>query len=233
MNTPLPSPRLHPAILAAALSVSALALVGIGVLTGVIPHTFGTDAPPTAQSAPAPVPAATPAVPVAAALPPPAPVNRPAAKPVKSHIGKPAQVAQNRPVDTGPAAPPAPPIGNYGAVPPPPPVCKDCGAIESVREVAQEGAASGLGAVAGGVVGGLLGNQVGAGRGRSAATVLGAVGGAFAGNSIEKSQHKTVHYEIVVRFDDGTTQVLRQNTPPAWRQGDRVRLVNGVLNAGG
>ena len=103
--------------------------------------------------------------------------------------------------------------------------------IESVREVEVKSAAVGPGTVIGGIAGGILGNQVGRGNGRSAMTVLGAIGGAVAGHEIENNTNKARRYEIVIRFEDGTTQQITQETPPVWRSGDQVRLVNGVITA--
>lgn len=109
--------------------------------------------------------------------------------------------------------------------------CASCGVVESVREVEAKGEGSGLGAVGGAVVGGLLGNQIGSGRGRSLATVAGAVGGVVAGNEIEKRVKSSKHYEVAVRLDDGTRRVVSEANAPAWRQGDHVRIVDGVIRA--
>jgi len=109
--------------------------------------------------------------------------------------------------------------------------CSDCGVIESVREVEKAGQASGAGAIGGAVAGGVVGHQVGSGRGRDLATVLGAVGGALAGNQIEKKAKATKSWEITIRFEDGTTQVLSQPTQPSWRVGDKVKLINGALQS--
>jgi hypothetical protein len=94
---------------------------------------------------------------------------------------------------------------------------------KSVREVAVEAKGSGGGAVAGGVVGGLIGNQIGKGATRDIATVLGAVGGAYAGNHIEKSVKEAKRYDVIVRFEDGSTRTFSSDTPPAWHSGDRVQ----------
>ena len=112
-----------------------------------------------------------------------------------------------------------------------PPVCRECGVVESVREVEKRGEASGAGAVAGGVAGAVIGREVAGRRHRGTGTVLGAVGGAVAGHQIEKHVRTERHYEIWVRFDDGGARPVIQDTPPAWKAGDRVRLVNGVLSA--
>jgi outer membrane lipoprotein SlyB len=122
--------------------------------------------------------------------------------------------------------PPPPP----NAVPPRP-ICRDCGVIESVREVEKKGQASGSGAAIGGIAGGVLGNQAGRGNGRTAMTLLGVVGGAIAGHEIEKNTAKAKSYEIDIRFDDGTTRLITQDTPPVWRSGDRVRVRDGVITA--
>ena len=111
------------------------------------------------------------------------------------------------------------------------PACAECGVIESVREVDAKGKGSGLGAVGGAVVGGLLGNQVGAGRGKDAMTVVGAVGGAVAGNEVEKRVKTTRSYEITVRLNDGTTRVISETGQPTWHPGDKVKIVNGVIQS--
>jgi len=233
-------PTLHPALMIAAASVTALSLAGVGVLTGVLP--FGhkaTDAaaqPQLAAMAQPGTPTQTGIAPPAAAQAPTVAVNvnttpAPVAAKPRAAAPKPVRVARNDSdievyrADRGgsqirTAAP------DYSQAPA---ICRDCGTIESVREIAKEGEGSGLGAVAGGVLGGVLGNQVGNGRGRDVATVAGAIGGAFAGHQIEKSQKKVVDYQITVRLEDGTTRVFHQDTAPAWRSGDRVRIESGTL----
>ncbi len=109
--------------------------------------------------------------------------------------------------------------------------CAECGVIQSVREIAAKGEGSGLGAVGGAVVGGVLGNQVGGGDGKKIMTVVGAVGGAVAGNEIEKRVKSTRHYEVTVRFDDGTSRVITEASAPSWRSGDKVKVINGVIQS--
>ena len=109
--------------------------------------------------------------------------------------------------------------------------CAECGVIESMREIDVRGEGTGLGAVGGAVVGGVLGHQVGSGRGNDVATVLGAVGGAVAGNQIEKSARSTKSYEITVRLDDGSSRVINEANPPTWRTGDKVKVINGVIQS--
>jgi outer membrane lipoprotein SlyB len=111
-------------------------------------------------------------------------------------------------------------------------ICAECGVVETVREVAVEPKGSGGGAVAGGVVGGIIGNQIGKGATRDIATMLGAVGGAYAGNHIEKTVKEAKRYDVIVRFEDGSTRTFSSDTPPAWQSGDRVRLQSGGLVAG-
>jgi outer membrane lipoprotein SlyB len=111
------------------------------------------------------------------------------------------------------------------------PSCAECGVIESVREVDAKGKGSGLGAVGGGVVGGLLGNQVGAGRGKDVMTVVGVVGGAFAGNEVEKRVKTSKSYQITVRFSDGSSRVISEASLPAWRTGDRVKVIDGAIRS--
>lgn len=92
-------------------------------------------------------------------------------------------------------------------------VCTNCGTVESVRAVEQEGQGTGLGAVAGGVVGGLLGNQFGGGKGNTAMTVLGAVGGGVAGHQVEKKVRSQTVYNVRVRMRDGSVGTFQQTQP--------------------
>ncbi len=110
-------------------------------------------------------------------------------------------------------------------------VCRDCGVIESIEEIAVEGSAGPLGAIAGGVVGSIIGNQIGNGSQRTAARLIAMAGGAYAGHQIEKSNKRSVRYETHVRFDDGTSQRIASTERPAWRGGDAVRLVDGQIQS--
>ncbi len=234
---------MHPLTAIAAVSVTLFSLAGIGAITGLIP---------TSHSQPAQIQSTSPAEPLksAAATPPsqtttvttttanvPKPAHKVAArraKPVEQAARPdeepvrtvrdeaPVRVAQNDP---------APRYEPARRAEPAKPSCYDCGVIESVREIEKKGQGSGLGAVAGGVAGGVLGHQTGGGRGRDVMTVLGAIGGAFAGHEVEKNVKKVKSYEIAIRFDDGSSQLITQDNAPAWRSGDKVKLVNGVITA--
>jgi outer membrane lipoprotein SlyB len=112
------------------------------------------------------------------------------------------------------------------------PICQECGVIESTRELDTSGTASGIGAVGGAVLGGVLGHQVGDGRGKDVATVAGAVGGAVAGNEIEKRTKTTKSYEVTVRFNNGSSRVFNEANSN-WRNGDHVRVTDGVIRPNG
>jgi outer membrane lipoprotein SlyB len=112
------------------------------------------------------------------------------------------------------------------------PVCQECGVIESTREIDAGGTASGIGAVGGAVLGGVLGHQVGDGRGKDVATVAGAVGGAVAGNEIEKRRNTSKSYEVTIRFDNGSSRVFNE-VNSNWRNGDHVRITDGVIRPNG
>jgi outer membrane lipoprotein SlyB len=127
----------------------------------------------------------------------------------------------------------APPLPVAHSQPRAAPACWNCGVVESIREIATRGDGSGLGAAGGAVVGGLLGNQVGGGHGKDAMTVVGAIGGAFAGNQIEKQVRATQSYETTVRLNDGSSRAIAQATQPEWRNGDQVKIVNGVVRLNG
>ena len=205
----------HPLIIIAAIAITLFSLVGIGAVLGWIPTSVGN---PGAASTPVALAPDQPAAQPEEAKP----ERKPAVKP------KPKPVAKSEPLHEPARA----------AVPPPPPVvvaaiCRECAVIEEVREVEKAGQASGAGAVGGAVVGGVIGHQMGGGRGKDVATVLGVIGGGLAGNAIEKNAKKTVEYQIVVRYEDGTKGLFTQATPPSWRPGDKVKVINGVIQGRG
>lgn len=109
--------------------------------------------------------------------------------------------------------------------------CAECGIIVATRQVESRGEGSGIGAIGGGLLGGVLGNQVGGGRGQDLATVVGAVGGVVAGNEIEKRMKSTQTWETTVRLNDGSSRVIRVASPPTWRNGDHVKIVDGVIHS--
>lgn len=108
-------------------------------------------------------------------------------------------------------------------------ICRQCGVIETVRQVHVKGNGTGLGAVAGGVTGAIVGSQFGRGNGRTAMGVAGAAGGAFAGHEIEKSVRTTTSYKVVVRMEDGSVRTVYQSAAPAFGVGEKVRVNNGLL----
>jgi len=205
--------RTHPLIIVAAVAVSLFSIVGIGAVMGWIPTSVGQNSATVAQA-------------------PEQTESQPAeAKPAERHAQQPKRAAHAEPQRRSEVVAVTPP-------PPPPPaavaaICRECGVIEEVRTVEKPGQASGVGAVGGAVVGGVLGHQVGNGRGKDLATILGAVGGAFGGNQVEKEVKKEKQYQIVVRYDDGTSGTFTQTTVPAWHRGDRVRVINGAIQANG
>ena len=83
--------------------------------------------------------------------------------------------------------------------------CTGCGVVQSVRKVQAKGKAKGSG--------------------------LGAVGGAAAGNEIEERVTPANSFEITVDLDDGTSRVITEAIAPSWRNGDKVRIVNGVIES--
>ncbi|OYO25794.1 glycine zipper 2TM domain-containing protein [Janthinobacterium sp. PC23-8] len=208
---------LHPLILAAAVAVLLFCGVGTAALMGWLPTSQSRQAQPLSSAASGEQLASL------QAIAPPAGAQPLAAPPQSQQLAvQPVQRPQPQPEPEQYAAAPAPA----------PKVCNNCGVIESINEVNTRASGSGVGAAGGAVVGGLLGNQVGGGHGKELATVLGAVGGAVAGNQIEGSVRATRSYNIVVRLDNGKTRTVHQSAAPNWRQGDRVRVVNGGLRAG-
>jgi outer membrane lipoprotein SlyB len=210
--------RLHPLLTVAAISVMVLSAVGIASLTGMIPSSKGQE---NALQLPAEV--ITPVEPAITH-----PVTKPAAKKIV--------VRKAAPQPLEPAAMPAPVTAQAPVVTQAPPAVEapkpqvlpgQLAVVESVREVKEPGDAKGVGAVAGGVVGGVVGNKLG--KGKALGTIIGAAGGAFAGHQIEKHVRADKRWEIALRLDDGSQRTLSSEVEPAWRAGDRVRLVDDKL----
>jgi outer membrane lipoprotein SlyB len=103
--------------------------------------------------------------------------------------------------------------------------CSDCAVVESIRRVETGPGDDGVaGAIVGGLLGMILGNQVAGHDTRPVARLVGAVGGALAGRAIERSQGRTVHYDVLLRRPDGSSQVHRYDGVPPLRVGETVRL---------
>jgi outer membrane lipoprotein SlyB len=251
----------HPLMILAALAVILFCLAGIAAIMGWIPTSTGSNAPARQLTdadrlalAAGMQQQSTLAAQVQA--PPAAPAYQPVQPPAQQYPAQPATAPQY-PAHMLAAAPAPTPAPNYVREPEPEPLpaprpaerapvykkvqvaeakadrnwCSNCGNVESVRTITHRAEGSGLGAAGGAVLGGLLGNQIGGGTGRQLATVAGAVGGAVVGNQVEGNMKATHSYEIRVRLDDGAHRTFRQNSAPAWRNGDRVRIVNGHLRA--
>ncbi len=223
---------LHPLVAAAAASV--IALSGVGIASMLMNRSSATPTPEqqlAAASTMSDTTSSAPAEPPVQAAPAPvyeAPISQPIAKPVS----KPASKPVHKPTQIAAAqSQPSAPVYEAPIAQAPAP-CRECAVIESTREIKVEGKGSGFGAIAGGLVGGLLGNRVGAGNGRALATVAGAVGGGYAGNSIEKSTKAGIEYEMVVRFEDGTTQKFTRANPWPYGSGDKVKVVDNQVVRG-
>ncbi len=199
--------RVSPVVAIAAVSVIVFSAVGVGVMTGIIPSSFSKASEQQGQAAPEAAKTATAPAPVEKKT-----AYKTASAPKKTVTG-PAQVASAEPARAAAR------------------VCANCGTVSAVNIVEQEGEASGLGAIAGGVAGAVLGNQVGRGTGRKVATVAGAAGGAYAGYQIEKQMKKTQRYDVAVRLEDGTSRIFSYQDQPAFRPGDKVKVVDGALVA--
>jgi outer membrane lipoprotein SlyB len=211
MNMPIasaPKSRPHPMLIIASSAVVLVCLVASAALMGWVPNSRGAG---TADD-----------------------VALLSSESQATSRGSPQQNAVKGPAQRAPVAPaPATRASAEPARRTPALVCQHCGVVESVREITTRGDGSGLGAAGGAVVGGLLGNQVGGGHGREAMTVVGAIGGAFAGNQIEKQAKSSRSYETTVRMNNGASRTVAQTAQPAWHDGDRVKIVDGVVRMNG
>ena len=104
--------------------------------------------------------------------------------------------------------------------------CADCGTVVTTNRKDEKGSGT-AGTVVGGVGGAVAGNLLG---GNTTSTVLGGVGGAVAGNVIGKQMSGKKIWSVQVRMDNGTTQDVDFSSDPGYKEGQRVRLVNGSLS---
>lgn len=217
--------KIHPLVAVAAGSVIVVSLVGTAAIMDWLPGSHSDDKAPEVVAAVQPG-SAEPA-PAKAETGSSSATTHSAPAPKRSAPPKPAAAAAPAPVAApAPAAMPSPPPVAAKA-----PACELCGKVVDVRAVEVASKPSGVGVVAGAVVGGLLGNQVGGGSGKTLATVAGAVGGGYAGNEIEKRTRKATAYEVDVMMESGERRSFSFETQPAWREGDRVKVVDGQLAA--
>lgn len=100
--------------------------------------------------------------------------------------------------------------------------CIDCGVVEAVRAVEVKGRAAS---------GGLPG--AGAAYTRAAITAAGAGGDLRAAPETERNVAKTVSYLVGVRMDDGSYWTFYEESHPALRPGQPVRVMNDRVVAGG
>jgi len=57
----------------------------------------------------------------------------------------------------------------------------------------------------------------------------GGVGAAAVGQQIARSARSHRRYDVSVRLHDGSVKTVSSDAPPAWKRGDKVRVVNGKL----
>lgn len=200
--------KLNPIVAIAAISLTIFSLVGIGIMTGLVPNSFSKNSESALKAG----------VDTKAANTPVSAPAKPVAQTKSIETKQPAKVATQAPATRS-----EPPKAA--------PVCTSCGVVASVNAITQKGEGSGLGAVAGGVLGGVLGHQVGGGSGKKIATVAGAAGGAYAGHQVEKNMKSITHYDVIVNMDDGSIRTFSYDVQPAFQAGGKVRVVNGALTA--
>ncbi len=104
--------------------------------------------------------------------------------------------------------------------------CDVCGTVVTTNRKDEKGSGT-AGTVVGGVGGAVVGNVAG---GNTTSTVLGGVGGALAGNVIGRKLSSRKIWSVQVRMDNGGTQDVDFTSDPGYRQGQRVRVVNGTLS---
>lgn len=104
------------------------------------------------------------------------------------------------------------------------------GRINAIQESQQVSQGKSAGASIGGaLVGGAIGSLFGGGSGKTIMTAVGATAGGVAANSAVSNHGSTTVWDVSIRFEDGIDRVVRTAQPPAFRPGDRVRVINGAI----
>jgi outer membrane lipoprotein SlyB len=123
---------------------------------------------------------------------------------------------------------PRPPATTRGKV-----NCDECGVVESVRRIDTREGIMGW-CAAGDVAGTRIPDYLSeAGERRAQPTFGNTVAGVIAGDQDAKNVRVTTRHEIVVRFRDGSRQILNEATPRTLRAGDRIRIIAGASGARG
>lgn len=104
--------------------------------------------------------------------------------------------------------------------------CESCGTVVTTNRKDERGSGT-AGTVVGGVGGAVAGNVLGH---NTTSTVLGGVGGAVAGNLIGKKLSSKKIWSVQVRMDNGEVRDVDYTSDPGYRQGQRVRLIEGRLS---
>jgi len=111
-------------------------------------------------------------------------------------------------------------------------VCKDCGTVIRMDEVADNRVApAATGAILGGVVGAIAGHEIsdhtGGSKGnQNVATVVGAATGAAVGHQVQQNMNGP-SWDIQVRMDDGRIIVVNQRNVQGIYQNAPVRVSGG------
>jgi outer membrane lipoprotein SlyB len=102
--------------------------------------------------------------------------------------------------------------------------CKDCGVINSIREIQQPRKVTPTGEAFGSLVGLVIYIPVGRG-----ANETGSYAGAVGSREWQQRTSST-RYEITVRMDDGDFRLVHKDGTSDLRVGDRVRLSRGQID---
>jgi outer membrane lipoprotein SlyB len=106
------------------------------------------------------------------------------------------------------------------------------GTVQSIRELREPSTVATLvGAIGGAAVGSALGANIGSGSGQVAAASMLSVATGTLGAAAARWFGSKTRYEVWARFEDGIDRSYTLDAAPAFRPGDRVRAVDGRLEA--
>jgi outer membrane lipoprotein SlyB len=102
-----------------------------------------------------------------------------------------------------------------------------------VKDVVVDGQKTAIGQYGGAVMGGAVAMPAGGigGRGDAIMTAAASIAGAVVGQAVEEVVTRKQAQEITVEMKNGDVFTIVQESPPAYREGDRVNVIHGPNGA--
>ena len=106
--------------------------------------------------------------------------------------------------------------------------CDNCGIVDFVNVIGQGGI---IGTITGGIIGGTIARKIGKyGSRKYSNTDTSANGSVNTEHTFERdTANRIIHYDVGVTMNDGTQSIITLPNEPRFNNGDRIKLIDGVL----